>query len=140
MPTSDRYGILKVPDACIINPNVIKPSSTCHNKKLKKKKRPEQGHAIPGKDETMRPPIKILHIDADYRIIYRLFFDGVQIKSLLPLETALSMLRNDKFDFIFSEPQKIAVFTPRTASDTLESLIPSLLKDSLNFSPPTAIN
>jgi hypothetical protein len=73
----------------------------------------------------MKPPIKILHIDINYQVVYMVIFNGVQIKSSLPMETALLMLENERFDFIFSEPQRMAVLTPLTASDNMESIVES---------------
>jgi hypothetical protein len=73
----------------------------------------------------MKKPIKILHVDSDYRVVYVVIFNGVQIKSSLPLETALLMLENERFDFIFSETQRMAVLTPLTASDNMESIVDS---------------
>jgi hypothetical protein len=64
----------------------------------------------------MNNPIKILHIDGDYRVVYMVISDGKQVKSSLPLEIAVSMLKNEKFDLILSEPQNIAILTPQTAA------------------------
>jgi hypothetical protein len=77
----------------------------------------------------MKVPIKILHIKADCQVVYIIILDGVQIKSPLPLETAIFMLENEKFDLIFSEPQNMAVLTPQTGMAKLESIINSLLKN-----------
>ena len=81
----------------------------------------------------MKGPIKILHIHADYQVIYMILFEGVRIKSPLPLEIALSMLENEEFDLIFFEPQNMAVFTPLNATVPLESIIDSFSKGSLSF-------
>jgi hypothetical protein len=59
----------------------------------------------------MKLPLKILHIDEDHQIFYILIFDGVKIKSLLPLEIALSMLENQTFDIIISIPENLMVYT-----------------------------
>ena len=83
----------------------------------------------------MKAPIKILHIHADYQVIYMIIFNGVRIKSPLSLEIALSMLENEKFDLIFFEPQNMAVFTPLTAAVPLESIMDSFSKGSLDFLP-----
>ena len=62
----------------------------------------------------MKESIKILHIDGDYRVVY---FDGegVLIKSPVVLEDALILLKNTRFDLILSEPQQLAILTPRPA-------------------------
>jgi hypothetical protein len=83
----------------------------------------------------MKGPIKILHVHADYQVIYMILFEGVRIKSPLPLEIALSMLENEKFDLILFEPLNMAVFTPLTATVPLESIIDSFSKGSLDFLP-----
>ncbi len=86
------------------------------------------------KEKKMKKPMKILHIDSDYRVVYMVIFDGVQIKSSLPLETAISMLENQLFDLILAEPQNMAVLTPGTETDKVELLMAPFYKDSLNFS------
>jgi len=68
----------------------------------------------------MKAPIKILHIDADYRVFYFIIRDKTLIKSTVALETALSLLKNEKFDLILSEPQNMAILTPQTNKDNLE--------------------
>ena len=85
----------------------------------------------------MRTPSKILHINADYQVVYIILFDGVRIKTPLPMEIALSMLENEKFDLIFFEPKNMAVLTPLTATDHLKSIIDSFSTGSLGFLPPT---
>lgn len=83
----------------------------------------------------MKAPCKILHITTDYQVIYMILFDGVRIKTPLPLEIALSMLENEKFDLILFEPQDMAVLTPLTGTDHLKSIIDSFPKGSLGFLP-----
>ena len=68
----------------------------------------------------MKTPIKILHIDACYQAAYTIIRDGGVMRSTLPLKTALTMLENETFDLILSEPQSMAVFTSQTRSDNLE--------------------
>lgn len=90
------------------------------------------------KENKMKTPIKILHIDIDYQVVYMIIFDGVRIKTPLPLEIALSMLEDKKFDLIFFEPRNMAVFTPLTATDHLESIIDSFSRGSLGSPRPTS--
>ena len=63
----------------------------------------------------MEEPIKIMHIDGDYRVVYILIRKGALIQSTVSLEAALTMLKNDQFDLILSEPQNMAILTPQHA-------------------------
>jgi hypothetical protein len=54
-----------------------------------------------------------MHIDDDYRVVYILIRQGALIQSTVSLEAALTMLKNDKFDLILSEPQNMAILTPQ---------------------------
>lgn len=65
----------------------------------------------------MKRSIKIMHINSHYEVIYVIINDGTLIKSTVPLKTALSMLKNEKFDLILAEPQNMAILTPQTARD-----------------------
>jgi hypothetical protein len=65
----------------------------------------------------MKRAIKIMHINSHYEVIYVIINDGALIKSTVPLETAISMLKNDTFDLILAEPQNMAILTPQTARD-----------------------
>lgn len=62
----------------------------------------------------MKKPIKILHIDPNWKVIYFHKEEGLTIKSTLPLKTAIFMLKNIKFDLILSEPQNMAILCPQT--------------------------
>ena len=68
----------------------------------------------------MKAPIKILHIHEDYRVIYTLIYDNVEIKSTLPLETALSLLKNETFDFLIFKPQNLLILTPQTSKKEMD--------------------
>ncbi len=61
----------------------------------------------------MKKLIKILHIDSSWKVMYFLIRGGVQIKSKVSLETALSLLSKQKFDLILSEPLNMAILTPQ---------------------------
>lgn len=81
----------------------------------------------------MKESIKILHIDACYRVGYTIIRDGGVMRSTLSMKTALTMLENETFDLILSEPQAMVVFTSKTTSDNLEPIIkyfPGLLTNS----------
>ena len=58
--------------------------------------------------------IKIIHIDGEYRVVYVLIKEGAFIKSTVPLEAAVTMLKNEQFDLILSEPQNMAIVTSLT--------------------------
>jgi len=63
----------------------------------------------------MKDPIKIMHIAKDYQVVFILIKEGPLIKSTVSLEAALTMLNNETFDLILSEPQNIAILTPQSA-------------------------
>jgi len=65
----------------------------------------------------MKKPIKILHIDGDWKIVYIIIRAGSFIKSLVPLKTALNLLKKEKFDLIISEPHHWAILTSQAAPD-----------------------
>ncbi len=44
------------------------------------------------------------------------------------------MLENQLFDLILSEPQNVAVLTPRAETDKVELLMDPFYKDSISFS------
>jgi hypothetical protein len=58
--------------------------------------------------------IRILHVDPDWQVTYILIREGSFIKSTVPLETALALVKKDHFDLILSEPQNIAILNPRS--------------------------
>jgi hypothetical protein len=64
---------------------------------------------------NVKESIKIMHIDGDYRVVTILIRDGSLIKSPVVLEDALTLLKNFRFDLILSEPQHLAILTPRPA-------------------------
>jgi len=73
------------------------------------------------KGGKMKRAIKIMHINSHYEVIYIIINDGTLIKSTVPLKTALSMLKNEKFDLILAEPQNMAILTPQMAGDNFAS-------------------
>ncbi len=62
----------------------------------------------------MNTPIKILHIDPDFRITYFIKHPGSMIRSLVPLREALQLLKTQEFDLILSEPHSKAILRPQT--------------------------
>lgn len=67
-------------------------------------------------------PIKILHIYPNWEVIYIHIENGVTMKSIVPLGSAIFMLNNIKFDLVLSEPQNMAIVTPQTQADELDHL------------------
>jgi hypothetical protein len=65
---------------------------------------------------TMNTPIKILYIDPDFRITYFIKHPGSMIRSLVPLQEALQLLKTQDFDLILSEPHGKAILGPQTFS------------------------
>ena len=57
-------------------------------------------------------PLKILHIDPDYRITYLIYQAGASIQSQLTIQQAINLLKNDRFDLILSEPHNKAILDP----------------------------
>jgi hypothetical protein len=68
----------------------------------------------------MKKPIKIMHIDGNWRIVYIIIRAGGLIKSGVPLKTAIDLLKKEHFDLIISEPHQKAALTPQAAPDGLE--------------------
>lgn len=68
--------------------------------------------------------IKILHIDTSWKILYILIRGGALVKTVVSIKTALTLLKNQKFDLILSEPQNIAILDPQATIDdkTMERL------------------
>ena len=61
----------------------------------------------------MKKPTRILHIDPSYQVVYFILGHGTLIKSTVPLETAIRLLKNsEEFDLIISEPQDMALLNP----------------------------
>jgi hypothetical protein len=57
----------------------------------------------------MNGHIKILHIDPDYRINYFIFRPRLSIRTVVPLSTAIELLKTVDFDLILSEPHDKAI-------------------------------
>jgi hypothetical protein len=57
----------------------------------------------------MEKPIKIMHIDPDFKITYFIKHPGSMIRSLVPLNQAIQLLKTQKFDLILSEPHSMAI-------------------------------
>jgi hypothetical protein len=53
--------------------------------------------------------IKILHIDPDYQITYLIYRHRSSIRTSVPLEKAIELLKKEDFDLIVSEPHNKAI-------------------------------
>ena len=57
----------------------------------------------------MSKTIKILHIDPDFKVTYLIYGPGSAIRTQVPLETAIDLLKRVEFDLILSEPHNKAI-------------------------------
>jgi hypothetical protein len=71
----------------------------------------------------MEKPIKILHIDLNWNVIYLVIRAGILIKTSISSETAVDLLKKVRFDLIIDEPQHKAILTPQATSDEIGSLL-----------------
>ena len=76
----------------------------------------------------MSDPIKIMHIDREYRLVLFVIMDGCTIKSRVPLEKGVAMLKQDHFDLIVSEPHQRAFLDPRWSN---RRVLPGAPEDGL---------
>jgi hypothetical protein len=63
----------------------------------------------------MEKTFKILHIDPKYDVIYCRIKKGAFIKSKVSLKAAISLLKNERFDLIISEPHHRAILDSMNA-------------------------
>jgi hypothetical protein len=61
----------------------------------------------------MNKPVKILHVDPDYKATYFINRPGSLIRSHISLDKAIQLLKTKKFDLILSEPHNKAVLNPQ---------------------------
>ncbi len=61
----------------------------------------------------MNIPIKILHIDPDFKVTYFIKHPGAIIRSIVPLKEAIQLLKTEEFDLILSEPHNKAILKPQ---------------------------
>lgn len=66
----------------------------------------------------MANPLKILHIDPNYKVTYFINRLGSLIRSPVSLETAINLLKTEQFDLILSEPHNKAIWTPQNNMDS----------------------
>ncbi|MBI5585568.1 MAG: hypothetical protein HY892_17300 [Deltaproteobacteria bacterium] len=81
----------------------------------------------------MNGPIKIMHIDGNWKIVYVIIRAGSLIKSGVSLKAAIELLKTEKFDLIVSEPHQKAILTPQMATGGLEQLKDSVIDGSWSW-------
>ncbi len=69
----------------------------------------------------MNTPIKILHIDPDFRITYFIKHPGSVIRSLVPLNEAIQLIKTQEFNLILSEPHNKAIMKPEAKNLLMEN-------------------
>jgi hypothetical protein len=74
--------------------------------------------------------IKILHIDPDYRITYFIFRSRLSIRTSVPLQSAIELLKKEDFDLIVSEPHNKAILKEHQPSLTSR---PTMLEEQLSM-------
>jgi len=57
----------------------------------------------------MEQPIKILHVDPDFKVTYIIYRTGISIYLTVPLEKTINLLKTENFDLILSEPHNKAI-------------------------------
>jgi len=57
----------------------------------------------------MEQPIKILHIDPDFKVTCFIYRTGSSIHSTVPLKKAINLIKTVDFDLILSEPHNKAI-------------------------------
>ena len=58
--------------------------------------------------------IKILHVDPDFKVTYFIYGPGSSIRTPVPLQTAIDLLKKVDFDLILSEPHNKAILKKKT--------------------------
>ncbi len=61
---------------------------------------------------------RILYIDSSWKVMYILIRGGVMIKSILSLESALSLLKKKSFDLLLADPLNMTILTPQESIKT----------------------
>jgi hypothetical protein len=78
--------------------------------------------------------IKILHVDPDYQITYLIYRDRSSIRTSVPLQKAIALLKKEDFDLIISEPHHKAILRKR------ESMKEDLPNHPFHLSPKVPLN
>jgi hypothetical protein len=72
----------------------------------------------------MSKMIKILHVDPDFKVTYFIYGPGSSIRTPIPLQTAIDLLKKVDFDLILSEPHNKAILKkekPETGTERIKS-------------------
>ena len=72
----------------------------------------------------MSKMIKILHVDPDFEVTYFIYGPGSSIRTTVPLETAIELLKKVDFDLILSEPHNKAILkkeNPENGTERIKS-------------------
>jgi hypothetical protein len=77
----------------------------------------------------MNEPLKILHVDPEYNVIYFIKQPGLLIRSPISLKKAIQLLKTKKFDLILSEPHNKAILNPQV-HDHVNLFFPSHFEQS----------
>lgn len=77
----------------------------------------------------MEVPIKILHIDSNFKVNYFIKRSGSIIRSPIPLEQAVKLLKDEEFDLILSEPHNKAILKPQADLLSKDSKVRVLIVD-----------
>jgi hypothetical protein len=56
----------------------------------------------------MKTTVKVMHIDPAFKVTYFIFRPGASIRSSVPLQQAIELLKTDQMDLILSEPHNKA--------------------------------
>jgi DNA-binding NarL/FixJ family response regulator len=64
-------------------------------------------------EASMEVPIKIFHINPDFKVTYFIKKPGSIIRSSISLEQAVQLIKNEEFDLILSEPHNKAILKPQ---------------------------
>jgi hypothetical protein len=65
----------------------------------------------------MDKPIKIVHIDPEYKVNYFIYYPGYSVQSTVDLEEAISLLKTVDIDLILSEPLQKAILNHQNPED-----------------------
>jgi hypothetical protein len=61
--------------------------------------------------KPVNPSVKILHVDQEYQITYRIFGEGTKAKSKISIPQAIELVHTVPLDLILSEPQDPAILS-----------------------------
>jgi CheY-like chemotaxis protein len=68
------------------------------------------------RSQAVDVPIKILHINSDFKATYFIKKSGSFIRSEISLKQAVKLLKEEEFDLILSEPHNKAILNPQSGA------------------------